>query len=275
MRSPTRAERSASRCTWSRRNNAPRQQRNLAQDLGREPTEDEISEVIGLPRRRVARDPSWPTNRSRCNLPVGEEDSELGDLIEDSDAGAGRGRGLLSCCTSNSSRSRQLGERERHGPAALRPGRRRAAHAGRGRAAAFGVTGERVRQIEAKSLAKLRTLGCPGRLWSAAADRPSPVPPLSRLGGPASRRSASLVVVALDVLSAARRGARAPSLSRHATASSTSPQLYGSHRRERRNAFAQWWKICSTSTTIARTGRWPFTTRHRRTARRSRAGPDR
>ena len=37
-------------------------------------------------------------------------------------------------------------------------------------------------------------------------------------------------------------------------------QLAGSHSWERRNAFWQWWKICSISTTSASTGRWPFTT---------------
>ena len=91
--------------------------------------------------------------------PVGEEEgSELGDLIEDSESvAAGRAASRPGCSPATSRPScTHLGDRERevvrmrYGLTDGEP--RTLEEVGR----AFGVTRERVRQIEAKSLAKLR-----------------------------------------------------------------------------------------------------------------------
>jgi RNA polymerase primary sigma factor len=135
-----------------------RAQRNLAQGLGREPTEDEISEVVDLPPERVAEIRRLAHEPVSLHLPVGEEEgSELGDLIEDSEAPAPVEVAAYSLLHEHvESVLEQLGERERavvrlrYGLADGEP--RTLEEVGR----AFGVTRERVRQIEAKSLAKLR-----------------------------------------------------------------------------------------------------------------------
>ena len=65
-------------------NKLVRIQRQLLQELGREPTPEEIGKEMGLPAERCAR--SRRSRRSPCRLetPIGEEeDSQLGDFIED------------------------------------------------------------------------------------------------------------------------------------------------------------------------------------------------
>ena len=143
-----------------------RAQRNLAQGLGREPTEDEVSAVVDLPAERVAEIRRLAHEPVSLHLPVGEEDgSELGDLIEDAEAPAPVEVAATMLLHEHvESVLSQLGERERavvrlrYGLADGEP--RTLEEVGR----AFGVTRERVRQIEAKSLAKLRHPRLSGQL---------------------------------------------------------------------------------------------------------------
>jgi RNA polymerase primary sigma factor len=135
-----------------------RTQRMLVQTLGREPTAAEIAERVDLPAERVSEIRRLAMEPVSLHSPVGEEDgSELGDLIEDAEAVAPAdmvSAGMLQTHLAEVLNS--LGDRERevvrmrYGLVDGEP--RTLEEVGR----AFGVTRERVRQIEAKSLAKLR-----------------------------------------------------------------------------------------------------------------------
>jgi RNA polymerase primary sigma factor len=135
-----------------------RTQRMLVQTLGREPTAAEIAERVDLPAERVAEIRRLAMEPVSLHSPVGEEDgSELGDLIEDVEAvppadlvSAGMLQShLAEVLTHLGDREREV-VRMRYGLVDGEP--RTLEEVGR----AFGVTRERVRQIEAKSLAKLR-----------------------------------------------------------------------------------------------------------------------
>ncbi len=135
-----------------------RTQRLLVQALGREPTAAEIAEKVDLPAERVTEIRRLAMEPVSLHSPVGEEDgSELGDLIEDSESVAPPdlvSAGLLARHVEQV--LGHLGERERqvvrmrYGIGDGEP------HTLEEVGRAFGVTRERVRQIEAKSLAKLR-----------------------------------------------------------------------------------------------------------------------
>ena len=139
-------------------NKLVRIQRQLLQELGREPTPKEIGDVMGLPEERVREIQKISQEPVSLETPIGEEeDSQLGDFIED-DAAV-----VPPDAASFSTLQEQLGkvldglaERERK-VISLRFGLedghpRTLEEVGR----EFGVTRERIRQIESKTLAKLR-----------------------------------------------------------------------------------------------------------------------
>jgi len=135
-----------------------RAQRMLVQTLGRDPTSAEIAVRVDLPAERVAEIKRLAMEPVSLHSPVGEEEgSELGDLIEDSESVPPAE--LVSAVLLQSHVEAvlgHLGERERE-VVRMRYGLmdgepRTLEEVGK----AFGVTRERVRQIEAKSLAKLR-----------------------------------------------------------------------------------------------------------------------
>ncbi|WP_276926454.1 RNA polymerase sigma factor RpoD [Parvibacter caecicola] len=139
-------------------NKLVRIQRQLLQQLGREPTPDEIGEEMGLSAERVREIQKISQEPVSLETPIGEEeDSQLGDFIED-DAAV-----VPPDAASFSMMQEQLGkvldglaERERK-VISLRFGLedghpRTLEEVGR----EFGVTRERIRQIESKTLAKLR-----------------------------------------------------------------------------------------------------------------------
>jgi RNA polymerase primary sigma factor len=139
-------------------NRVLRAQRQLFQQLGRDPAIEEVAEVVGLgPDRasellRLAREPV------SLHTPIGEmEASELGDLIEDLDAIAPLEAAASSLMREHiDSALAQLGERERY-VVQMRYGLTDGQiHTLEEVGRRFGVTRERVRQIEAKTLAKLR-----------------------------------------------------------------------------------------------------------------------
>ena len=139
-------------------NSVLRVQRQLLQELSREPTVEEVSTRAEMPVARVRDLLRMAQEPVSLETPVGQDDDgALGDLIEDQHAVApadAAARALLSEAVADV--LGQLSDREqkvmrlRFG---LEDGQvRTLEEVGR----EFGVTRERVRQIEAKTLAKLR-----------------------------------------------------------------------------------------------------------------------
>ena len=133
-------------------------QRRLAQQTGREATPAEVAAATGIDEQRVTRLLCLAPEPVSLHVLVGDtDDSELGDLIEDGDAAdpeqlataASLGVHLGEVLASLGARERAV-VRMRYG---LDDGQPRTLEEV---SAAFGVTRERVRQIEAKALAKLR-----------------------------------------------------------------------------------------------------------------------
>ncbi len=135
-----------------------RVQRRLLQDLGREPTPAEIGAQIDLPAEKVVEIQRFSQEPVSLDTPIGtEEDAHLGDFIEDSDAVMpAEAASFLLLQEQLESVLHTLSEREkkvielRFGLADGAP--RTLEEVGR----EFGVTRERIRQIESKTLAKLR-----------------------------------------------------------------------------------------------------------------------
>ncbi len=139
-------------------NKLVRIQRQLLQDLGREPTPEEIGEEMGLPAERVREIQKISQEPVSLETPIGEEeDSQLGDFIEDDAAVVPPDAASFSMLQEQLGKVLEgLAERERK-VIALRFGLedghpRTLEEVGR----EFGVTRERIRQIESKTLAKLR-----------------------------------------------------------------------------------------------------------------------
>ncbi|MFA4966099.1 MAG: RNA polymerase sigma factor RpoD [Thermoleophilia bacterium] len=135
-----------------------RVQRQLLQDLGREPTPEEIGADMGITPEKVREVLKISQEPVSLENPVGDEgDSQLGDFIEDESSvspgdavselmqGEDLGR-VLALLTARERRVLEL----RYGLVDGRP------HTLEEVGVQFGVTRERIRQIEAKTLAKLR-----------------------------------------------------------------------------------------------------------------------
>ena len=139
-------------------NKLVRIQRQLLQELGREPTPKEIGDVMGLPEERVREIQKISQEPVSLETPIGEEeDSQLGDFIEDDAAVVPPDAASFSMLQEQLDKVLDgLAERERK-VISLRFGLedghpRTLEEVGR----EFGVTRERIRQIESKTLAKLR-----------------------------------------------------------------------------------------------------------------------
>ena len=139
-------------------NKLVRIQRQLLQELGREPTPEEIGKEMGLPAERVREIQKISQEPVSLETPIGEEeDSQLGDFIEDDAAVVPPDAASFSMLQEQLSKVLDgLAERERKVISlrfGLEDGHPRALEeVGR----EFGVTRERIRQIESKTLAKLR-----------------------------------------------------------------------------------------------------------------------
>jgi RNA polymerase primary sigma factor len=138
-------------------NKMARIQRQLHQDLGREATPDEIAAEMGLHPDRVAEIQRIAQEPVSLQSPIGEEDSDLGDFIEDADAVVPMEAAAfimlqdqLERVLDNLSIREQRIIQLRFGLTDGHP--RTLEEVGR----EFGVTRERIRQIESKTLAKLR-----------------------------------------------------------------------------------------------------------------------
>jgi RNA polymerase primary sigma factor len=133
-------------------------QRELAQRLGREPRFSELASELDLPPDRVAEILRMGLDPVSLSAPVGlEEDSSLGDFIEDEGADQPMQAAVRSLLNSYIGELLdELGDREReviemrYG---LKDGQPRTLEeVGK----AFKVTRERIRQIETRTLARLR-----------------------------------------------------------------------------------------------------------------------
>jgi RNA polymerase primary sigma factor len=139
-------------------NKLSRVQRQLLQQLGREPTPDEIGRELDLPPDRVLEIMRIGQEPVSLQAPIGEEEgSNLGDFIEDSDAIVPieaasfvllqeQLDGILRALSDREQRVIQMryGLTDGHARTLEEVGRE------------FGVTRERIRQIESKTLSKLR-----------------------------------------------------------------------------------------------------------------------
>ena len=132
--------------------------RQLLQELGREPTTDEIAEQLGMTADKVREIMKIAQDPVSLETPIGEEeDSHLGDFVEDSESPApsdSASYALLREQLCNVLRTLTPREEQviklRFGLEDGRP--RTLEEVGR----QFQITRERIRQIEAKALRKLR-----------------------------------------------------------------------------------------------------------------------
>ncbi|MBT2398735.1 RNA polymerase sigma factor [Streptomyces sp. ISL-100] len=139
-------------------NRVVRVQRRMLQERGYEPTPQEVATHLELTPERVSEVLRLAQEPVSLHAPVGEEDDvALGDLIEDGDAASPvESAAFLLLREHLEAVLSTLGERERkvvqlrYGLADGRP--RTLEEIGR----IFGVTRERIRQIESKTLNKLR-----------------------------------------------------------------------------------------------------------------------
>jgi len=138
-------------------NKLARVQRQLHQELGREATVDEIAAEMGVEPERVAEIQRIAQEPVSLQSPIGEEESDLGDFIEDADAVVPIEAAAFIMLQDQLERVLcELSDREqriiqlRFG---LTDGHPRTLEEVGGE---FGVTRERIRQIESKTLAKLR-----------------------------------------------------------------------------------------------------------------------
>ena len=139
-------------------NKLVRVQRQLLQDLGRDPTPEEIGAEMDMSADRVREIQKISQEPVSLETPIGEEeDSQLGDFIEDSQAVVPPEAASFSMLQEQLTQVLDsLADRERK-VIELRFGLvdghpRTLEEVGR----EFGVTRERIRQIESKTLAKLR-----------------------------------------------------------------------------------------------------------------------
>jgi RNA polymerase primary sigma factor len=139
-------------------NNLARVRRQMMQDLGREPTPQELAAELDLTPERVIEVQKYGREPISLHTPLGEEgDSEFGDLIEDSEAiqpGEAVSFSLLQ--EQLHSVLETLSEREAgvvSGRFGLTDGQPKTLdEIGK----VYGVTRERIRQIESKAMSKLR-----------------------------------------------------------------------------------------------------------------------
>jgi RNA polymerase primary sigma factor len=139
-------------------NRLTRTSRQLVQELGRDPTTDEIADRLGVPPRKVEQIIRVSQRPLSLEMPVGEEeDSYLGDFIEDADADSPTDSAsqtmlrqvideIFESLTPREVRILQLrfGLVDGYSYTLEEVGKK------------FGVTRERIRQIEAQALGRLR-----------------------------------------------------------------------------------------------------------------------
>ncbi len=139
-------------------NKMMRVSRQIAQEIGREPTPEELAEHLELPEDKVRQILEVAKEPVSLETPIGDdEDSQLGDFVEDQNAedpldsavGAALSEATLSVLDTLTPREEKV-LRMRFGIGMNTD------HTLEEVGKQFGVTRERIRQIEAKALRKLR-----------------------------------------------------------------------------------------------------------------------
>jgi len=150
---------------FERINKQMRASRQLVQELGREPTADEIAKRMCVPVEQVRQGRKIAQHPISLETPIGEEDSHLGDLIEDKAITSPSDSAMVldlrehtACMLKTLSPREEAVLKMRFG---IDDGSERTLEeVGR----SFAVTRERIRQIEAKALRKLRHPSRSGKL---------------------------------------------------------------------------------------------------------------
>jgi len=141
-----------------RRQTLNRHSRKLELDLGRPPTHEELAKATGLALKHVEEALSVAEARASLNSPVGDDDSELGDLFADENADdpeelaekALRARALRDALARLPERERRILE--------LRFGLDGEPQSLEAIGAELGLTRERIRQLEAQAISNLSDL---------------------------------------------------------------------------------------------------------------------
>ncbi|MFC1686438.1 RNA polymerase sigma factor RpoD [Patescibacteria group bacterium] len=133
-------------------------QRNLVQELGREPTSEEIASEMDIPSDKVRQIIKVSQETVSLDTPVGdEEDSKLGDFIEDEESLSPRDKSNLNLLTEHVHEVIQFLSPREQKIVKMRFGLESGqSHTLEEVGKEFGVTRERIRQIEAKALEKIR-----------------------------------------------------------------------------------------------------------------------
>lgn len=139
-------------------NKLSRVQRQMLQDLGREPTPDELARELDMPVEKVQEVQKYGREPISLHTPLGEDgDSEFGDLIEDTDAIAPSDAVAFSLLQDQFRQVLETLSPREAGVIKMRYGLedgqpKTLDDIGR----VYGVTRERIRQIESKTMSKLR-----------------------------------------------------------------------------------------------------------------------
>ena len=141
-----------------RRQTLNRHSRKLELDLGRPPTHEELAKASGLELKHVEEALSVAEARASLNSPVGDDDSELGDLFADENAddpeqvaeNALRARAVREALSELPERERRILE--------LRFGLDGEPQSLEAIGAELGLTRERIRQLETQAMANLSEL---------------------------------------------------------------------------------------------------------------------
>ena len=139
-------------------NKLSRGQRQMLQDLGREPTPDELARELDMPVEKVQEVQKYGREPISLHTPLGEDgDSEFGDLIEDTDAIAPSDAVAFSLLQEQFKQVLETLSPREAGVIKMRYGLedgqpKTLDDIGR----VYGVTRERIRQIESKTMSKLR-----------------------------------------------------------------------------------------------------------------------
>jgi RNA polymerase primary sigma factor len=150
---------------FERINKQTKASRQLVQELGREPTADEIARHMAIPVEQVRQGRKFAQHPLSLETPIGEEDSHLGDLIEDKAVTSPSDAAMVLNLREHTARMLKALSPREEAVLKMRFGiddgsEHTLEEVGR----TFAVTRERIRQIEAKALRKLRHPSCSGKL---------------------------------------------------------------------------------------------------------------
>ncbi len=137
-------------------NRISRVNRNLVNEIGREPTPEELAQRTGVPAKKVRLILESSRKPLSLETPIGE-DSELGDFLEDKSAGSPNESLLNQDLSTQVERALSMLSPKEKEILRLRFGiGEEGEHTLEEVGKRFDVTRERIRQIEAKALRKLR-----------------------------------------------------------------------------------------------------------------------